>query len=62
MIQKNRSTISLAVEREVTIALTEIGHAELPMLKLISLNPDADIAEIADSCRRLQQAGFGSQA
>jgi sugar phosphate isomerase/epimerase len=34
----------------------EIGYKELPMLEVISLNPDADIA---DSCRRLQQAGFG---
>ena len=29
------------------------------MLEVISLNPDADIA---DSCSRLQQAGFGSHA
>ena len=35
--------------------MKEIGYSELPMLEVISLNPDADIA---DSCRRLQQAGF----
>jgi hypothetical protein len=34
-------------------AMREIGYAELPMLEVISLNPDAD------SCRRLRQAGFG---
>jgi L-ribulose-5-phosphate 3-epimerase len=28
----------------------------LPMLEVISLKPDADIA---DSCRRLREAGFG---
>jgi hypothetical protein len=39
--------------------MKEIGCAELPMLEVISLNPDADIA---DSCRCLQQAGFGSNA
>lgn len=37
--------------------MKEIGYAELPMLEIISLNPDLDIA---DSCRRLQQAGFGN--
>ena len=36
--------------------MKEIGYSELPMLEVISLNPDPDIA---DSCRRLQQAGFG---
>jgi sugar phosphate isomerase/epimerase len=36
--------------------MKEIGYNELPMLEVISLNPDSDIA---DSCRRLQQAGFG---
>jgi L-ribulose-5-phosphate 3-epimerase len=36
--------------------LDEIGYSELPMLEIISQTPDADIA---DSCRRLQQAGFG---
>ena len=35
--------------------LEEIGYAELPMLEIISQTPDADIAE---SCRRLKQAGF----
>jgi hypothetical protein len=29
------------------------------MLEVISLKPDSDIA---DSCRRLQQAGFGGDA
>ena len=36
--------------------MKEIGYTELPMLEVISHNPDSDIAE---SCRRLQQAGFG---
>jgi L-ribulose-5-phosphate 3-epimerase len=36
--------------------MTEIGYTELPMLEVISQNPDPDIA---DSCRRLQEAGFG---
>jgi sugar phosphate isomerase/epimerase len=36
--------------------MKEIGYAELPMLEVISPNPDPDIA---DSCRRLQEAGFG---
>ena len=40
-------------------AMKEIGHAELPMLEVISLKPDSDIA---DSCGRLQQAGFGGDA
>jgi L-ribulose-5-phosphate 3-epimerase len=35
--------------------MKEIGYTGLPMLEIISHNPDADIA---DSCRRLQQAGF----
>lgn len=38
--------------------MKEIGCTELPMLEVISHTPDADIA---DSCRRLQQAGFGSK-
>ena len=38
--------------------MKEIGCTELPMLEVISPTPDADIAE---SCKRLQQAGFGSQ-
>ncbi|MFZ2156955.1 MAG: sugar phosphate isomerase/epimerase family protein [Bradyrhizobium sp.] len=37
--------------------MKEIGCTELPMLEVISHTPDADIA---DSCRRLQQAGFGA--
>ncbi len=36
--------------------MKEVGYTELPMLEVISLNPDADIA---DSCRRLQEAGLG---
>ena len=43
----------------VASAMNEIGYSELPMLELILRNPDADIA---DSCRRLQQAGFGGDA
>jgi L-ribulose-5-phosphate 3-epimerase len=43
----------------VASAMSEIGYSELPMLEVISRNPDADIA---DSCRRLQQAGFGGGA
>ena len=41
----------------IASAMKEIGCTELPMLEVISHNPDADIA---DSCRRLQQAGFGN--
>ena len=40
-------------------AMEEIGYTELPMLEVISLNPDPDIA---DSCRRLREAGFGCDA
>lgn len=36
--------------------LNEVGYREVPMLEVISHNPDADIA---DSARRLSQAGFG---
>jgi len=36
--------------------MKEIGCIELPMLEIISHAPDIDIA---DSCRRLQEAGFG---
>jgi sugar phosphate isomerase/epimerase len=43
----------------IASAMKEIGYTELPMLEVISHNPDADIA---DSCRRLQQAGFGGDA
>lgn len=37
-------------------AMKEVGYRELPMLEVISHHPDADIA---DSCRRLREAGFG---
>lgn len=37
-------------------AMTEVGYTELPMLEIISADPDADIA---DSCRRLAEVGFG---
>jgi hypothetical protein len=37
--------------------MKEVGYTELPMLEAISLNPDPDIA---DSCRRLREAGFGN--
>ncbi len=40
----------------IASAMKEVGYTELPMLEVISRNPDTDIA---DSCRRLQQAGFG---
>jgi sugar phosphate isomerase/epimerase len=43
----------------VASVMKEIGYTELPMLEIISHNPDADIA---DSCRRLQQAGFSGHA
>jgi L-ribulose-5-phosphate 3-epimerase len=43
----------------IASTMKEIGCTELPMLEVISLNPDADIA---DSCRRLHQAGFGCDA
>ncbi len=36
-------------------AMKEIGCTELPMLEIISRNPDADIA---DSCRRMREMGF----
>ena len=36
--------------------MKEIGYTELPMLEVISHSPDSDIAE---SCRRLREAGFG---
>jgi L-ribulose-5-phosphate 3-epimerase len=39
--------------------MKEVGYTELPMLEIISLNPDVDIA---DSCRRLREAGLGSDA
>jgi L-ribulose-5-phosphate 3-epimerase len=39
--------------------LKEVGCSELPMLEVISHNPDADIAE---SCSILQQAGLGGHA
>lgn len=37
--------------------MKEVGYSELPMLEVISHNPDADIA---DSCRRLHEAGIGN--
>jgi len=37
-------------------AMQEVGYTELPMLEIISLNPDADIA---DSCNCLREAGLG---
>ena len=40
----------------IASTMKEIGCTELPMLEVISLEPDADIA---DSCRRLREAGFG---
>jgi len=43
----------------IASTMKEIGCTELPMLEVISLNPDADIA---DSCRRLRQTGFDSNA
>jgi sugar phosphate isomerase/epimerase len=43
----------------IASALKEVGYAELPMLEVVSLNPDADIA---GSCRILQQAGLGCDA
>jgi len=41
----------------IASVMREVGYTELPMLEIISLNPDLDIAH---SCRRLQQAGFGN--
>ena len=43
----------------IASVLKEVGYNEVPMLEVISLNPDADIA---DSCRILQQAGIGCDA
>ena len=43
----------------IASAMKEIGYTELPMLEVISHTPDADIA---DSCRRLREAGFGCDA
>jgi L-ribulose-5-phosphate 3-epimerase len=43
----------------IAAAIKEVGYSELPVLEIISHNPDADIA---DSCRRLQEAGFGGKA
>jgi L-ribulose-5-phosphate 3-epimerase len=40
-------------------AMKEVGYSELPMLEVISPSPDADIA---DSCNRLREAGFGRDA
>jgi hypothetical protein len=41
------------------MAIAMKAFAELPMLEVISLEPAADID---DSCRRLEQMGFGSNA
>ena len=43
----------------IAAVMNEIGCKELPMLEVISQNPDADIAE---SCLRLREAGFGANA
>ena len=43
----------------IASVMKEIGITELPMLEVISLKPDSDIA---DSCGRLRQAGFGGDA
>jgi L-ribulose-5-phosphate 3-epimerase len=40
-------------------AMKDVGYTELPMLEVISNSPDADIA---DSCNRLREAGFGADA
>lgn len=40
----------------IASAMQEIGYTELPMLEVISRTPDVDIA---DSCERLRQVGFG---
>jgi L-ribulose-5-phosphate 3-epimerase len=40
----------------VASAMKEVGYTGLPILEVISHNPDADIA---DSCRRLRDAGIG---
>lgn len=40
----------------VASAMKRVGYNELPVLEVISANPDADIAE---SCQRLREAGFG---
>lgn len=39
--------------------MNEVGYRDLPMLEVISHSPDADIAE---SCRRLTEAGLGQTA
>src|SRR6202158_2849288 len=43
----------------VASVMKEIEYTELPMLEVISLKPDSDIA---DSCGRLRQTGFGGDA
>jgi sugar phosphate isomerase/epimerase len=43
----------------IASAMKEVGYGELPMLEIISHNPDADIA---DSCRRMREAGFDGEA
>ena len=43
----------------IASVMKEVGYTELPMLEVISHTPDADIA---DSCRRLREAGVGCDA
>jgi len=43
----------------IASVMNEVGYTELPMLEVISHTPDADIA---DSCRRLREAGVGCDA
>ncbi|WP_291684210.1 sugar phosphate isomerase/epimerase family protein [Bradyrhizobium sp.] len=43
----------------IASAMKEAGYSELPMLEIISRSPDADIA---DSCARMREAGFGGEA
>jgi L-ribulose-5-phosphate 3-epimerase len=43
----------------IASVMEEVGYTELPMLEVISHTPDADIA---DSCRRLREAGVGCDA
>jgi len=44
---------------DLASVMKEVGYTELPMLEVISQTPDPDIA---DSCRRLREAGFGRDA
>ena len=43
----------------IASVMKEVGYTELPILEVISHTPDADIA---DSCRRLREAGVGCDA